>query len=188
MPRGDRTGPMGMGGMTGRGAGYCAGFGVRRGCENPVLSRGYGTGSIRGGGGRGRRNHVLMLPASRDGCVSAGVLRLIDIRRHIRNPILKWRCRHSGTRLKFCESLSWISSRNASPKSKLELQSSKRRISSCRQQENVDGNITHWKWRHAYCTKVSGTISAWDKRRFPPISRMTALTLRVCSAYRFMFP
>jgi hypothetical protein len=26
MPRGDGTGPMGMGQMTGRGAGYCAGF------------------------------------------------------------------------------------------------------------------------------------------------------------------
>jgi hypothetical protein len=28
MPRGNRTGPMGMGPMTGRGAGYCAGFSV----------------------------------------------------------------------------------------------------------------------------------------------------------------
>ena len=28
MPRGDRTGPMGMGPMTGRGAGYCAGYDV----------------------------------------------------------------------------------------------------------------------------------------------------------------
>lgn len=26
MPRGDGTGPMGMGAMTGRGAGFCAGF------------------------------------------------------------------------------------------------------------------------------------------------------------------
>ena len=26
MPRGDRTGPAGMGPMTGRGAGYCAGY------------------------------------------------------------------------------------------------------------------------------------------------------------------
>lgn len=26
MPRGDGTGPLGMGPMTGRGAGYCAGF------------------------------------------------------------------------------------------------------------------------------------------------------------------
>lgn len=29
MPRGDRTGPMGMGPMTGRGAGYCGGFGAQ---------------------------------------------------------------------------------------------------------------------------------------------------------------
>lgn len=29
MPGGDRTGPMGMGPMTGRGAGYCAGFSGR---------------------------------------------------------------------------------------------------------------------------------------------------------------
>ena len=28
MPGGDRTGPMGQGPMTGRGAGYCAGFGM----------------------------------------------------------------------------------------------------------------------------------------------------------------
>jgi hypothetical protein len=28
MPRGDRTGPMGMGARTGRKAGYCSGFGV----------------------------------------------------------------------------------------------------------------------------------------------------------------
>jgi len=28
MPRGDGTGPMGMGPMSGRGAGYCAGYGM----------------------------------------------------------------------------------------------------------------------------------------------------------------
>ncbi len=28
MPRGDRTGPMKVGSMTGRGAGFCAGYGV----------------------------------------------------------------------------------------------------------------------------------------------------------------
>jgi hypothetical protein len=54
MPGGDRTGPMGMGAMTGRAAGFCAGStlagfgsaGSRRG-----LGRGRGSGS-----GRGRRN------------------------------------------------------------------------------------------------------------------------------------
>ena len=51
MPRGDGTGPMGLGSMTGRAAGYCsgystpgfanagtgrrAGFGLRRGYKNP---------------------------------------------------------------------------------------------------------------------------------------------------------
>ncbi len=42
MPRGDGTGPMGMGAMTGRGAGYCTGN------ETPKFARGMG-------GGRGFR-------------------------------------------------------------------------------------------------------------------------------------
>ena len=53
MPRGDRTGPMGAGPMTGRGAGYCAGFGVP-GFANAVPGRGLGLGYR--GGGRGWRN------------------------------------------------------------------------------------------------------------------------------------
>ena len=54
MPFGNRTGPMGMGPMTGRGAGYCAGFPVP-GYANTTPVRGlFGRG--RGGGGRGRRN------------------------------------------------------------------------------------------------------------------------------------
>jgi len=48
MPRGDGTGPMGDGSMTGRAAGYCAGY-QAPGYMNPVLGRGFG----RGGGGRG---------------------------------------------------------------------------------------------------------------------------------------
>ncbi len=49
MPRGDRTGPMGMGPMTGRGAGYCSGF-TAPGYANPVgFAGGFG-----GGFGRGR--------------------------------------------------------------------------------------------------------------------------------------
>lgn len=45
MPRGDGTGPMGMGPMTGRGAGYCAGYTVP-GYANPGcgFGRGYGRG------------------------------------------------------------------------------------------------------------------------------------------------
>lgn len=54
MPGGDGTGPMGMGSMTGRAAGYCAGYGVP-GYMNPVGGRGF-WGRGRGGGGRGWRN------------------------------------------------------------------------------------------------------------------------------------
>jgi hypothetical protein len=49
MPRGDRTGPMGFGPMTGRGAGFCAGY-TMPGYMNPVPGQGFR------GGGRGWRN------------------------------------------------------------------------------------------------------------------------------------
>jgi hypothetical protein len=49
MPRGDGTGPEGMGPMTGRGAGYCAGYDAP-GYGNPIPGRGFGR-----GGGRGHR-------------------------------------------------------------------------------------------------------------------------------------
>ncbi len=53
MPGGDRTGPAGMGPMTGRAAGYCAGYGAP-GYMNPMPGRGFGRGWGRGfGGGRG---------------------------------------------------------------------------------------------------------------------------------------
>ena len=62
MPGGDRTGPAGMGPMTGRGAGYCAGY-PTPGYANPIPGRGFGGfggggwGRGRGGGGGwGRRN------------------------------------------------------------------------------------------------------------------------------------
>ena len=56
MPRGDGTGPAGMGPMTGRAAGYCAGYDAP-GFANPVPGRGYGMGWGRGwGGGRGWRH------------------------------------------------------------------------------------------------------------------------------------
>ncbi|MBN2138695.1 MAG: DUF5320 domain-containing protein [Sedimentisphaerales bacterium] len=55
MPGGDGTGPAGMGPMTGRAAGYCAGYSVP-GYMNFVGGRGrFGIGR-RGGGGWGRRN------------------------------------------------------------------------------------------------------------------------------------
>jgi len=56
MPAGDGTGPRGMGPMTGRGAGYCAGYDAP-GYANPMPGRGFGMGWGRGrgwGGGRGR--------------------------------------------------------------------------------------------------------------------------------------
>jgi hypothetical protein len=66
MPGGDRTGPMGMGPMTGRAAGYCAGYPVP-GYMNPAGGRGFGGGGWGrgfgggwgrgfGGGGRGWRH------------------------------------------------------------------------------------------------------------------------------------
>ncbi len=57
MPLGDRTGPMGMGPMTGRAAGYCAGYSTP-GFANPAFrgKMGYGWGRGRGfGWGRGMR-------------------------------------------------------------------------------------------------------------------------------------
>ena len=60
MPLGDRTGPQGFGPRTGRGAGFCSGFGMP-GSMNSAPGRA-GFGFARGGGfgcfgrGRGRRN------------------------------------------------------------------------------------------------------------------------------------
>ena len=48
MPGGDRTGPGGMGPMTGRAVGYCAGYDVP-GYASPMPGRGFGLGW---GGGR----------------------------------------------------------------------------------------------------------------------------------------
>ncbi len=47
MPRGDRTGPEGMGSMTGRGLGYCAGY------DSPGYTKGVPRGGAGFGGGRG---------------------------------------------------------------------------------------------------------------------------------------
>lgn len=52
MPRGDGTGPRGEGSRTGRGLGFCAGYG-RPGFVNPG-GRGYGSGYGYGFGGGGR--------------------------------------------------------------------------------------------------------------------------------------
>jgi hypothetical protein len=60
MPRGDSRGPVGMGAMTGRAAGYCAGY-DSPGYANINPGRGFGMGRGPcsrgfGAGGRGRRN------------------------------------------------------------------------------------------------------------------------------------
>ncbi|MFH1680266.1 MAG: DUF5320 domain-containing protein [Candidatus Eisenbacteria bacterium] len=64
MPGGDRTGPMGTGARTGRGAGLCGGFGMP-GYANPDPGRDFAVGFGRGrgvwgrgfgGGGRGWRH------------------------------------------------------------------------------------------------------------------------------------
>lgn len=63
MPAGDGTGPAGFGPMTGRAAGYCAGFLVP-GFANPLPGRGWGMGFGRARGWR-RRNwfYATGLPA-----------------------------------------------------------------------------------------------------------------------------
>ncbi|MDD5706388.1 MAG: DUF5320 domain-containing protein [Kiritimatiellae bacterium] len=62
MPGGNGMGPMGMGPMTGRAAGFCAGYGMP-GYANPMPGRGFGMGFGRGfggrGGGRGFRNRFF---------------------------------------------------------------------------------------------------------------------------------
>ena len=67
MPRGDGTGPAGMGPMTGRAAGYCAGYAMP-GFANPMVGwgRGFGRGFGRGmGWGRrgGLRGYGWVGPA-----------------------------------------------------------------------------------------------------------------------------
>jgi hypothetical protein len=64
MPWGDRTGPWGLGPMTGRAAGYCAGYPVP-GYMNPIPGFGWGFGFGRGWGrgfGRGFRRWLWTYP------------------------------------------------------------------------------------------------------------------------------
>jgi len=53
MPRGDRTGPGGRGPITGRGAGFCAGYSA------PGFANAVPGGFLFGRGGRGRRNRFF---------------------------------------------------------------------------------------------------------------------------------
>ena len=50
MPRGDRSGPNGMGPMTGRGAGFCNGYNAPGFMNNGVAGSGYGRGAGMGAG------------------------------------------------------------------------------------------------------------------------------------------
>lgn len=54
MPGGDRTGPVARGPMTGRGAGFCTGYGVPG-----YANSGYGAGACWTGRGSGRRNRFF---------------------------------------------------------------------------------------------------------------------------------
>ncbi len=75
MPGGDRTGPMGQGPMTGRRAGYCAGFAVP-GHMNPEplgFGRGgYGGGGYGRGGGRGYRRRNMFYATGQPGWARGG--------------------------------------------------------------------------------------------------------------------
>ncbi|MBD3256442.1 MAG: hypothetical protein GF383_15195 [Candidatus Lokiarchaeota archaeon] len=53
MPRGDGTGPGGLGPMTGRGLGYCAGYSTPGYMKGPGMGLGRGGGRGRGGRGLG---------------------------------------------------------------------------------------------------------------------------------------
>ena len=64
MPKGDKTGPQGLGSKTGRAAGYCAGYSVP-GYMNPMrrCGRGFGRGfGGRRGGGFGIRRFGYVQP------------------------------------------------------------------------------------------------------------------------------
>ncbi|KON32347.1 hypothetical protein AC477_03110 [miscellaneous Crenarchaeota group-1 archaeon SG8-32-1] len=66
MPTGDKTGPIGQGPMTGRAAGYCAGYSVP-GFMNPIngYGKGFGRGCGRGWGRRfGRERFVYPQPVA----------------------------------------------------------------------------------------------------------------------------
>jgi hypothetical protein len=58
MPRGDGTGPLGQGPLSGRGAGYCAGYAAPGFASRPAYGRGGPPGGMGAGfgGGHGHRN------------------------------------------------------------------------------------------------------------------------------------
>jgi hypothetical protein len=76
MPKGNGTGPLGMGPMTGRGAGLCAGNNF----INSATGRGCGMGLLRGGG-FGRRNifQATGIPGWMRTGTSTGVVHKTDL-------------------------------------------------------------------------------------------------------------
>ncbi len=66
MPRGDGTGPNGMGPVTGRGAGFCAGFSVPGAMNAPGMFGGLGcrrgAGGMMRGAGMQARNRFMVQP------------------------------------------------------------------------------------------------------------------------------
>ncbi|MFX0081179.1 MAG: DUF5320 domain-containing protein [Candidatus Hodarchaeota archaeon] len=63
MPSGDRTGPRGLGSMTGRGLGYCAGYDTPGYTKGPGMGRGWWRGRGMGyGRGWGRSYGVPIYP------------------------------------------------------------------------------------------------------------------------------
>jgi len=71
MPRGDRTGPMGKGAMTGHNAGYCAGF-DEPGFANLLIGRGSRLGDSRGRGIRRRGWRNMFHATGRPGWLQYG--------------------------------------------------------------------------------------------------------------------
>ena len=71
MPFGDGTGPMGLGPMTGRAAGYCAGYGMP-GFMNPIPGRGFWGRGFGGGWGRGRGWRNMYFATGLPGWARAG--------------------------------------------------------------------------------------------------------------------
>ena len=84
MPRGDRTGPLGEGPLTGRGAGYCAGHGASGYANGTGAGRGPGAGG-RCGGGHGHRNrfYATGVPFSTYGAAPAAAAFTGDARQEL---------------------------------------------------------------------------------------------------------
>ena len=72
MPRGDATGPMGMGPMTGRAAGFCAGNGAPGFTNSKFGCRGLGRGRNGMGGGFGRGFRNMFFATGLPGWMRAG--------------------------------------------------------------------------------------------------------------------